>query len=241
MSIPGEMEGTMFRKFCMTQSLRSLYNISQLPMELHPLVDKFTTIFNHDLRGTLLSEDSDNHASDPDLRGTEGTLSMEIHRLLVSWLETQDPRQFLSLSRKVSYHRAVYNHVLYRIHQRSPPDSHILYDANESFVGRPGYIEQIFTHERETIRHERIRDVFVVVRPYESIIMNGPQSGIFQLSPKFSFVPGFLFRKVVSTPILVHLKQIHGHFGFALTDYDNGSHDQIFQAIPLAKVCYGDI
>lgn len=225
----------------MSQNLRSLYSSYQLPEGLHSLVQKFSAAFDHDIRRTFLSEDSDNHSSDSSLRSTkEGVLTRGTYRLLVSWTETHDNRVFEDLSSKVLYRHAVYNHVLYKVHKRSPPDSHIIFTSDDAPEGRPGYIECMFTHIRKTTRGEHIQDTFAVVYPYQIINSKGSHLNIPLHISKFSSVCGFLFQKTNLVPVVVHLNQIRGHFGYALTDYGDGSHSEIFQGIPLFKVCRSD-
>ncbi|KAF9442396.1 hypothetical protein P691DRAFT_765263 [Macrolepiota fuliginosa MF-IS2] len=53
----GQMEKTMFGKFCMLQNLCILFNEHLLPWQLHPLIKAYTYSFNCDTRGMLMSED----------------------------------------------------------------------------------------------------------------------------------------------------------------------------------------
>lgn len=102
-----------------------------------------------------------------------------------------------------------------------------------------GSVTSIFTHKRETANAGWVSENFLIISPYEPANLNS--NGIpwpFQQSQRLSFIPGHLYHRRLLPQIILHLDQILGHFGLADMDYTDGSDVQIFQAIPLNKVCF---
>lgn len=233
----------MFQKFNMLQNLRALIDVHQLPEQLHPLVAAYSRSFNHDVRGTLLSEDLGNPEADEDQKYRENvTLQREIYTLLEGWVKAHDTSWAAWLDSKATLRRAVFGDVVYKTAECSASDSQVMFHSNGGgtyFDWTVGSVTSIFTHKRETANAGWVSETFLIISPYEPANLNS--DGIpwpFQQSQQLSFVPGRLYRRRLLPQILLRLDQILGHFGLADTDYTDGSDVRIFQAIPLNKVCF---
>ena len=54
----GEMEGTMFTRFCRMQNLRILFTERNLPLEAHPIIEAFERRYKINVKGTILHDGS---------------------------------------------------------------------------------------------------------------------------------------------------------------------------------------
>ncbi|KAG2745834.1 hypothetical protein P692DRAFT_20849864 [Suillus brevipes Sb2] len=52
----GELEQTMFNRFCEAQNLRALFCAEKLPSELRELIPEYKRVFEGDIRGTLVND-----------------------------------------------------------------------------------------------------------------------------------------------------------------------------------------
>ncbi len=230
--IKGEMEKTMFTTFTITQRLRTIFQPSQLPKEVHPLVDAFNRTFDSKTRGTHMGEDFDWDPGSTQ-RCTKCSLPKAVYQLLEDWYYRNNPST-TNISRHAVFETSVYAGVTYKTAAQSLRDSHVMFCVEgdtERERWRAGSITSIFQHGG------KLGVTFLLIEPFRPAEAEAHHPFVFQHSREFAFVTGSLFyTKDRLPPVLVSLRQAVGHFAFANIEYKDSSGQILFQALPLEKV-----
>lgn len=202
----GEMEVTMFERFCMMQSLRALMQ-ADLPSELAELQEKFLSVFGPDLGGSAMQDLWSSEASVPDYQNTNKSqaLDRETWELLKGWFAKNTggnhAKQDVFFQRSVTRWNMRYSVRIGRTHQG---DSNVVWGDLSGDTWCAGRIKSIFVWPGNTPQ------VFAVVDelPRVSLITSA------NLDPwrrYRSSVAGRLFEDRAVRSRILHLDEIACH------------------------------
>ncbi|KAJ3567228.1 hypothetical protein NP233_g6497 [Leucocoprinus birnbaumii] len=220
----GQMEKTMFRKFCMMQNLRSLLNEVTLPSSVHSIIEEFDKTFNSNVKGTLLSERL-NEA----LRGVpiEGSLSLAARNLLIKRFKSES-RKILNLPQPQLYCRIYTHGYSFAISTVSLKDSRIMFTKKKSGKWSLGSITEVFSlPSRGGLSGD---DLFFCVENFADVT-EAEYIPVRTVVTDFPEVLGQFFSLSKKTAALVRLDEILGQVCLGQTDYG----DRVFQALPMKK------
>ncbi|PPQ75627.1 hypothetical protein CVT24_010473 [Panaeolus cyanescens] len=233
--LDGQIEKTMFTKFCCTQNLKVLYNTTQLPSQLHDMVKYFEDNFSSDLRGTRLSdvfaEDDRFGVPDEDHKwelSEFSSLADDDFVLLRNWMSKYQPTD-TSYSRRV-----VIRESIYRFGQRftsrstSIDDSHVIFMEDGKF--RAGSILGIFS--RATVGGPTSQ-TWAIIQPYLEV-----SDEIAAQDPYLDYpiIGGALFQNSWNdSTVLVDMKSVLYHFASAILTVD-GLSGEFRLVLPLNKI-----
>ncbi|KAL6299917.1 hypothetical protein BKA93DRAFT_703922, partial [Sparassis latifolia] len=179
----GQMEKTMFQRFCMAQRLRALLHDQSLPFALQPLTSAFQKIFASTSHGTLLNdvlsfeamaqEAAPGNATDNNLRGVppkEQRLTTEVVNLLSQFYSAGlEFGRRVPIPRPYGLLRSQYSlrGVSYTPYSSSPRDSHVILGSAASWDA--GAIHSIVTHTLDAQNRDATTKTFFVVQRYKSL------------------------------------------------------------------------
>jgi hypothetical protein len=232
----GEIEKTMFSKFCCMQNLKALYDCAELPEKLHELIEFYHNNYESDLCGSRLSDvfaDDNRFGVVEDNRVWEHSdfvmLSDEDFELLRNWMTAHQPND-LSYSREV-----VRRPEIYRFGQRftnrniSADDSHIVFRHGEDNI-QVGSILGIFSQAQPG---GVTKQTWAVIQPYEAL---APEDTHFDNYRSYSVLGSCLFRNTWDgVPILVDVRSILSHFASCVLEVE-GIAGECRLVLPLNKV-----
>ncbi len=239
--LPGEMEVTMFERFCAGQNIRALMAGNSIPPAASRLQDDFQKIFAGDTRGSLLNDMWTFEADDP-LTYTNKTrltrLDASSHRLLQKRLCMDgllDPEDNGPLQDPVLEQRSIKQRgVTLSTAAASIGNSSIVFGDYPSGIWHAGTILNIFLWNSEPAGSPENYIPFFLVRVYEPLKEKDRKHDHYRQFPK---VAGQLFyRNISQDPVLLRMEDIQCHC--ALTPFQS---DTITQAcvhiLPLDRVC----
>ena len=239
--ITGELEQTMFNRFCMTQNLRSHLHQQQIPPEAIPLILAYNKAYESDIRGTLLN---DNYGFD-DAGELDGkahpkhqkltTLPIEYHRLLKQWISDHDPNVPASGIRLRGLVHTEFRRFsqVFQTAAASPRDSCILYQQRNPSELCAGRIRDIFSHTRYRNDGSEATETFFVVDPYQALSHTHTALDWYRLFPT---VGGHIhYAKFLPDPVIITGSEVVCHV--ALTECDlPGVEEPCVHTLPLDKV-----
>jgi hypothetical protein len=237
--IIGDLERTLFNRFCSSQNLRSLFDAQLLPSSMHSIITEYDKTFNSDIRGTLLQ---DNLAFDDltkldDDHTKENTrleaLPHEYHKLLQQWVQKHDQEAKSIPTHAIMSSKFRRFGQWYQTAASSPRDSHILYKDSTSMTSA-GRIRDIFSHTRYRRDGSETTEIFIIVDVYKHL---SPIHAAFDLYRNFPDVAGQIYYKEFSgQPVIVSCGAVLSHFVCTPEDVP-GIDRQCIHALPLDKVC----
>ncbi|GBE86757.1 hypothetical protein SCP_0906380 [Sparassis crispa] len=214
-----DLPGTMLRRFCMRQNLRSLFNPESLPQSISSIIAPFISSFQSEHRGTLLQDmlAFEDPLGDPDLDNDEleeetrdfSRLGDQEWNALQSWFAGHNfirphINRYVVRNKKLEVQDDIYKPVT-----TSRGDSYIVFQCADDADWRAGRVVDIFTH---SYRQENIdvRRNFLLVEEYIALEIRHIQ---FDPYRKFPFVGGRLFYdKVRDQLIVLEVDEITCHF-----------------------------
>ncbi|EAU81124.2 hypothetical protein CC1G_09766 [Coprinopsis cinerea okayama7 len=171
----GEMEKTMFVRFCAAQCLRAIYKCFALPAALHKLVRIFHDRYSKDYRGTRINDVLIHNSRYEVLKSaveSEGQKSAFLrkseHEALTRWISAHQPYVSV-IPKKATYHTSIT-----RLGQRFTPstssktDSRVIFSVGHSGEWRAGRIHSIFSHSRDFMG-TRVSQTFAAIEELEEL------------------------------------------------------------------------
>ncbi len=225
----GELEKTIFTKFCQGQKLRALFNSSTLPPSVQNFVDRLSIQHHSNIRSTFMQDNLEFDEGNDSLSFTNSpTKSIPPHlfALLQRRIQSQDPAMAaVYIPNKVWMRKGI---------QRSGKsfqasrtgDSYIIFDGRE---GRSaGRIGMIFTHQRKTAAGTWAMDTFIQVHTIKPL-----REEFHPLDP-FRSLPsgGRLFHDAEGEEQLIPLASIICHFAYTEM-YITGIPGRCIHVLPL--------
>ncbi|KAL6303846.1 hypothetical protein BKA93DRAFT_734280 [Sparassis latifolia] len=237
-----DLPGTMLRRFCMRQNLRSLFNPESLPQSISSIIAPFISSFQSEHRGTLLQDmlAFEDPLGDPDLDNDEleketrdfSRLGDQEWNALQSWFAGHNfirphINRYVVRNKKLEVQDDIYKPVT-----TSRGDSYIVFQRADDADWRAGRVVDIFTH---SYRQENIdvRRNFLLVEEYIALEIRHIQ---FDPYRKFPFVGGRLFYdKVRDQLIVLEVDEITCHFAHTRRTTPSIDIDCV-HVLPLNKV-----
>lgn len=176
--IPGELETTMFHRFCQAQNLRALLKPESIPYILHPFINIFMKFFSHQMKGAGSIDNlpydetyklGEENSSDLDQSQTR-FLAPDERMLLSTWIEENDGECVaLSVTSRVHSRRTIHRlGQTFSTREVSLRDSNISYRSASGSQWDAASISQMFTHTRERRDGSKKTQTFVFVNKYAS-------------------------------------------------------------------------
>ncbi|KAJ2936177.1 hypothetical protein H1R20_g917, partial [Candolleomyces eurysporus] len=233
----GDIEKTMFTKFCCTQNLKVLYNKEDLPEALHQLVDIYEDNYASDLRGTRLSD----VFSDQQLFGKVdekaiwqskdfSVLADEDFAMLREWMAKHHPENQVysrHVVRRTAIHR--FGHRFTTLHT-SVDDSRVVFRQGEKAGWEVGSILGIFSH---AVVGGPAKQTWALIQPFEDL---RPEDTVRDHWRSYPVIGGCLFRnRWASSAVLVDVSHIRCHFAWCVLEVE-GIEGECLLALPLNKV-----
>ncbi|KAJ2912344.1 hypothetical protein MD484_g8074, partial [Candolleomyces efflorescens] len=233
----GELEKTMFTKFCCLQNLKALYTKTELPEVLHELITIYEETYASDLRGTRLSE----IFSDDGLFGRVAadrtwepknfsSLSDEYLALLKQWFA-----KYRSNERSYPHH-VIQRASIYRFGHRftsldnSVEDSRVVFRLDEGAEWQVGSILSIFS---EATTRGPTEQTWVVIKPFKELADDDTVRDFWSSYP---VVGARLFQnECIGPAVLVDVKHIRCHIASCVLNLE-GDQREYLLALPLNKV-----
>ncbi|KAJ3566227.1 hypothetical protein NP233_g7126 [Leucocoprinus birnbaumii] len=220
-NIYGQMEKTMFMRFCMMQNLCNIVHRATLPPRLHAFIDHFNKTFGNKISGTLFSDQGyDVHE---ETKGKNSWVSNEVKELFVhrylSW-KTKFPVLPSHLAK--TYRRLHYNGLTLATTDCSAKDSHIMARRRTEGLGWAACrIIEIFSLSSDA------DGIFIYAEEFKKAM------GLEIRAPftEFPIILGGLFSLQSPSCVILRLDEVLGQFCLAETDYGL----DVFQAIPMEK------
>ncbi|KAJ2912102.1 hypothetical protein MD484_g8307, partial [Candolleomyces efflorescens] len=233
----GEIEKTMFIKFCCTQNIKVIYHTTQLPQQLHEMIRFYEDNYASDLRGTRLSdafaEDDRFGVVDEVItyqRADFSVLADGDFSLLKAWMLKHRPEK-RSFSREV-----IRRNEIFRFGQRftsrdhSMVDSHVIFKEDGDEEWQAGSILGIFSHA--TVGGKSTQ-TWAVIRPYQELSFQDTERDPYLMFP---VINGALFRNSwAKSAVLVDVTDILAHFASCVLPID-GLAEECRLVLPLNKI-----
>ncbi|GAW09812.1 hypothetical protein LENED_012009 [Lentinula edodes] len=213
----GEMEKTMFIRFCMMQRLKSLFHKEGFPPKVHSLVTLYQKSFeNIDTRGTRVNDAlAFEESSDPD--PVEDWPSSSLTRLDA---DTYHRVLQYSTSGKLSTSVRIHNRfkrrgLTFTPDSRSFPDAQVIFSIESAEEWCAGSIKRIFTAIWRS-DGKPIGKTFAEIFPYKSLVASHAKNDQYR---SFGFAGGRLFYDTLEDePLVLPLERISSHFGHSLLE-----------------------
>jgi hypothetical protein len=176
-SFTGELEQTMFNRFCEAQNLRALFCDEKLPPELRELIPEYKRVFEGDIRGTLVNDmlayDEHSNSGHTEVTWSERDLTPLSHSnygLLQEWYATRVPNVELSKIRPEAFQRTIIARTgeTFATASASARDSLVFYRSH-NMERRYGRIHNIFSHTQRGEDNIQRSQTFFVVDPFECL------------------------------------------------------------------------
>jgi len=241
----GELEKTMFRKFCSAQNIRALFSINSIPDVLHPLIDLYKKTFGNDARGTrlrdIMAHDERFKLREERVTWTDKEMSAldpYVFQLLNRWLKEHDDD---SLDNEQIDRRVFRRSRVQRVGQdfatakTSIGDSHIIIqDPSNPLDWHAGSIVEIFSHTREQTDGSLVTQTFAAVATYLPL---SPRDVLEDHYRQYPVIGARLFYNRFGEELqLVELNTIKCHFGAYVTK--SSTNEELLLTLPLDKVCH---
>lgn len=240
----GEMEQTMFRHFVMGQKLRTIFHPESIPPEVRQLLPAYQHVFQHDIRGTLLS---DSLAFDETFQKLPEDVTWSVsdlaplaighYGMLRSWILEQEAVAGHAIPRHVFFRQGIKRlGQTFQTAEISFSDSHIIFRKRSSAVADPdsdwsaGEIDTIFSHTQQ-LEDTATTRTFMVVKEYVPLSSVEASHDNFRLSPAAGRLFHLRFR---SQPVLLHVDDIMCHA--ALCCFEVSNITDCVHVLPLNKV-----
>jgi hypothetical protein len=234
----------MFTRFCMGQNLRALFQLTQVPPSLRPLVENFLRVFRSDSRGTFLG---DALAFDEQFRKMDeqttwkpndlSTLPDDTYLLLRRWISSHDRSMAQEPISDAAYMRTQVKNLDETLHtySTSPTDSRIVYSASGAHAAdeewSAGQIAAIFSHTRRQPTGRSVTQTFLLVNEYAPLRSTDSSQDHYRAFPHFG---GCLFYdRFKSKQVLICLEDVKSRFVFTPQQV---SGIKYMHALPLVKV-----
>lgn len=231
MDMTGQMEKTMFSRFCRMQNLRATLNETALPPSIQSIVKAFDKEFGNNVQGTLLSDQVLGVTAQQ--KREMALLPEGARKLFLSRFPNylSGSAAFPSISRL--YRRLGYHGYTLAMASCVMKDSFVMFqnpqDNTRTFVGSIDLIFSLSPADEDDLCED---DIYLVVNKY-SRVDAGMRSLIFR---DFRSVLGQLYSSKVelTQPVLIRLCEVKGQFCKLETEYGKN----VFQALPMDKVCF---
>ncbi|KAH7876073.1 uncharacterized protein C8R40DRAFT_1043130 [Lentinula edodes] len=235
----GELETTLFTRFCNAQRLKSIFHANRLPLYLKELAGLYKHYFeNLDTRGTRISDslafDETSETVDWDNSKALKRLDARHFKALQQWVDNHSDNPGILQQDMLLRNKLQRRGLTFTNQRKSYNDAQIVVNLTTSpNCWSAGSIHEMFTVRWLTPDERYITETFVEVNLYR------PLSGdelILDKYRRFGFVGGKLFhRHGVKDTILLPLDLIPCHF--ACSVQQESSHDGTFiHALPLNKI-----
>ncbi|KAJ2936879.1 hypothetical protein H1R20_g214, partial [Candolleomyces eurysporus] len=232
----GEIEKTMFIKFCCTQNIKVIYHTTQLPQQLHEMIRFYEDNYASDLRGTRLSdafaEDDRFGVVDEVItyqRADFSVLADDDFSLLKAWMLKHQPEK-RSFSREVIRRNEIFRFgQKFTSRDHSMVDSHVIFKEDDNEEWQAGSILGIFSHA--TIGGKATQ-TWAVIRPYQELSLEDTEKDPYLMFP---VINGALFQNSwANSAVLVEVTDIIAHFASCVLQID-GLAEECRLVLPLNK------
>jgi hypothetical protein len=243
--VAGEMEKTMFKRFCMGQNLRRLFSQQQVPDQLHPIIGEYEKAFTADIRGTFINDNLafDEHFVQQEERVLWDTSKLPVlpkatRKLLHEWITVHDPQCITEgLVPSTGYIRTKIGRLgqTFQVHSASVGDSNILFDySTDGHSWSAGSINSMFSHTRYGPGGLCKTQTFIVVHPYAPLSDDHALVDPFR-QPEVCKAGGRLFyNRFGQSPSLIAVDDIHCHFAFTPIDLPTID-EEVINVLPLDR------
>lgn len=216
----GDLEKTMFNRFCMGQNLRSLFCTQQIPPEIHSIIPEYDRTFHADIRGTFLTDDLafDDTFQKLDEEITwaptdQLRLPKAVYKLLQQWCANHDGSDNIGFIPPSAFLRrkVVRLGQTFQTSSISHGDSKIIYKTEASHTGwAAGDIQEIFSHTRVDSKDKKHTSTFFVVDEYAAL---SAEHGHHDHYSTYQFIGCRLFyRHDLTKRVLVPIDDVSSHF-----------------------------
>ena len=239
---PGEMEKTMFHRFCEGQNLRALFHQVQLPEALHPIITEYEKAYNANIRGTFINDaqyfSQSQQGSDPIPSNTAlTTLSKAHHHLLTTWIMRNDIHMTNGRipNKAVMRPRRKYRGQHFQISAMSGQDSNVIYRNPPGSDWSAGSITNMFSHTRIQSNGTEITQDFLVVSEYMPLI---PSHADLDPYRKFPTSGGrLLYPRFKTKPIILAIDDVICQTSHCIQRI-NGIEEELLHVLLLDKVSF---
>lgn len=231
----------MFKRFCMGQNLRAMFNVHEIPPELHSIIEDYEDTFRADIRGTFINDDLafnelfQKQAQNVTWSITDETpLSKNILTMLRRWISDRDPSVSKDTTTRSAFLRKKIGRLgqLFQTSHASLGDSNVVFGTGDDSWSA-GVINSIFSHIRYGPDGSQKTDTFLVIDEYAHLSPHDATADHFR-----DFAPAgrLFYRKFTGQQVLVNIDDVTCHFGSSELDIPEISSPCI-HTLPLAKVC----
>lgn len=254
---PGQLETTLFKRFCMNQRLRGIISTFGLNSSLEKLVTAFTQHFGSKQMGTLMSnmrafespQAADRHQPmdrkklDPliskllqayeERMAEQGTIKRGLSNFGLAGTNAPSWRQVIRLG--IKHDKFSQYGVSFSTFNCVPKDSYVAIGRKVPDDWHAGHILSIFTytHKGPTLELEDHTETYFVVQKYEELTRTDATHDPYRKVP---FIGGRLYYDRVKGPELVTQEEILCHL--ALTPFKHPSiASPCIHTLPLDRVC----
>ncbi|RXW12826.1 hypothetical protein EST38_g13028 [Candolleomyces aberdarensis] len=236
----GDLEKTIFNKFCGAQYLQILYkDNSLLPQDLLPLVEQFNKRFDKNLQPNVaLASLDDDHFQLTDLNSWDESQMTELqphyHDALKTWIEKADPDSTDCPSRVYFRTKIRRFAVDFKTYDISRKDSHVSFQLDFGGGWHAGVILQLFSHTQKS-NGSSTTQTFAIVAAYKHLPSKQEDRDLYM---KHSGIAGRLFyNKIEPDKYLIPFTYINCHIATHISTPSHFQiHDDCLLAIPLNKV-----
>ncbi|KAI0042377.1 hypothetical protein FA95DRAFT_1500162 [Auriscalpium vulgare] len=237
----GDMEKTMYERFCMGQKLRQIMHRNRLGEELQHLLPAYSRVSSGDVRGTFLNdmlamEETSSSISDitpPDQ--SEVPIPDDILRLLVPQLSVTDAAGRKRAPRK-SYVRRMQirmRGVLFHTFSSAPRDSFVAIGTSGMDDWRPARIASIIQHTQVLSRVPETTTVFFLVQTFKPLSEEDAAHDPYR---RFPIAGGRLYYdRMEETSLLVPVKDVICHIAMTPMRWE-GIEESCIHALPIDRV-----
>lgn len=219
----GELEPTLFNKFCQAQNLRAGIGREDVQHSLSHMHHAFTTIFDDETRGTFFSD-----VLALDNESTYVYKNHTTHSTLPSQLQSMLRRHKVQIiSARVLLQSSISRFgASFSIHSLAPGDSMVIIGTIEKWSA--ARITDIFVAQ---LAHDKAPDVFLVVETYCPLSHKQAQHDKFLRYP----LAGRLFLDRIAETSIVKAEQILCHYAATPMKIDKIGADCL-HVLPLLRV-----
>ncbi|KAJ3901529.1 hypothetical protein F5879DRAFT_991862 [Lentinula edodes] len=230
----GELEKTMFTRFCMMQKLKSLFHGEAFPPIARELATLYQETFEDlDARGTRINDALAYEEPNSDT-GTDWPVSS------LTILDASTYHKVLKISTSENWTASVRIHgrfkqrgLTFTPQKRSFSDAQVVYHTGTAEEWSAGSIKRIFTTIGESKDGNSVGETFVEIHPYRSLTAPHAEYDDYR---KFGFAGGRFFYDILEKEtLLLPLEKISAHFAYSMQSHSLID-ASIIHALPLNKV-----
>jgi hypothetical protein len=208
----GELEETMFTRFCQTQHLRVLFSECHLPPEAYPVIAAFEKRYKVNIHETVIYDGSPSDESDHFERlrgGSKEGRSPEYIRVALQNICKIDPTKGGCIPNRITMVGGIERFA--RLFQPIPHtnNAHVMFRRAPNAPWSAGVIKTLFRHKRWVTAHDIVIQNFAIIQEYEELT---GQDLLYDIYRRFPVAGGRLcYNQLRPQAIIVPFRNVISH------------------------------